>query len=78
MRFLPLCRPLMDRLVRRSRLFLAASVGLPVLAASEWPAYLGDAGATHYSTVSELTPGNVAQLRPVICGETRPRTSAIR
>jgi quinoprotein glucose dehydrogenase len=65
MRFLPLCRPLMDRLVRRSRLFIAASVGLPVLAAAEWPAYLGDAGASHYSAVHELTPGNVAQLRPV-------------
>lgn len=48
------------------RVVLPASAGLHAAAAAvEWPAYLGDAGATHYSRLSELTPENVAQLQPV-------------
>lgn len=47
------------------RVVLPASAGLHAAAAAvEWPAYLGDAGATHYSRLSELTPENVAQLQP--------------
>jgi quinoprotein glucose dehydrogenase len=44
---------------------LLACAGLHARAEVEWPAYLGDAGATHYSRLSELTPENVAQLQPV-------------
>ena len=29
-----------------------------------WSAYLGDAGGTHYSTLTQLTPANVARLQP--------------
>lgn len=31
-------------------------------AGPDWPAYLGDTGATHYSTLAQITPENVAQL----------------
>jgi quinoprotein glucose dehydrogenase len=31
---------------------------------ANWSAYLGDAGATHYSTLTQLTPANVAKLQP--------------
>ena len=44
---------------------LLARAGLHARDGAEWPAYLGDAGATHYSTLSELTPENVARLQPV-------------
>lgn len=30
----------------------------------DWPAYLGDPGATHYSSLRQITPKNVGQLRP--------------
>ena len=43
--------------------FLCASVALPA-ADQNWAAYLGDAGATHYSTLTQLTPANVARLQP--------------
>jgi len=33
-------------------------------AGNDWPAYLGDAGATHYSTLTQLTPRNVSRLTP--------------
>lgn len=48
-----------------SRFILVAWAGLSHLRAGDWPAYLGDAGATHYAKVGELTPENVAQLVPV-------------
>src|SRR5258708_7646825 len=31
----------------------------------DWPVYLGDAGATHYSTLSLIEPANVARLQRV-------------
>lgn len=31
---------------------------------ANWGAYLGDAGGTHYSSLAQITPANVAQLRP--------------
>ena len=46
-------------------LLLALSVSLPRLrgaAGREWPTYLGDKAASHYSTLVQLTPANVPQL----------------
>ena len=45
--------------------FLALSLTLPRLPAAagrEWPTYLGDKAASHYSTLTQLTPANVPQL----------------
>ena len=33
-------------------------------AGANWSAYLGDAGGTHYSALTQLTPANVARLQP--------------
>lgn len=46
-------------------MLLVAGVAVRALTAAEWPAYLGDSGATHYSALRELTPENVARLQPV-------------
>ena len=42
------------------------ALGVSALAAADtnWPAYLGDAGGTHYSTLAQITPANVAKLQP--------------
>jgi quinoprotein glucose dehydrogenase len=40
------------------------SVGLYAAADANWPAYLGDAGGTHYSSLTQITPANVAKLQP--------------
>lgn len=37
-------------------------VRLHAAAGADWPAYLGDKAATHYSTLSQITPENVRQL----------------
>ncbi len=37
---------------------------LPGAAGDNWAAYLGDPGATHYSSLAQITPANVAQLKP--------------
>lgn len=37
--------------------------GVPRLAARDWPAALGDAGRTHYSTLTQIDRGNVGRLR---------------
>jgi len=36
--------------------------GLLSAADQDWPVYLGDKAASHYSPLAEVTPGNVAQL----------------
>jgi len=33
-------------------------------AGDNWAAYLGDTGSTHYSALAQITPANVAQLKP--------------
>ena len=35
----------------------------PPYAGNDWPAYLGDSGRTHYSTLAQIHKGNVARLR---------------
>ena len=54
--------------------FIAASVlslccagarAAPNAASVDWPAYGHDAGGTRYSPLTEITPANVAQLKPV-------------
>lgn len=31
----------------------------------DWPVYLGDTGGTHFSTLTQITPANVARLEPI-------------
>jgi quinoprotein glucose dehydrogenase len=53
----------------------------PVTAGRDWPAYLGDKSASHYSTLTQLTPGNAAQLQVAWTwsgGGARPDTSQIQ
>lgn len=46
-------------------LLLAALVPFPLLAAGrDWPVYLGDKEASHYSTLEQITPANVGRLQP--------------
>jgi len=51
-----------------SWMVLLSALILPVpavraAAARDWPVYLGDKSASHYSTLSEITPANVSQLQ---------------
>lgn len=44
---------------------------------TDWPAYLGDKGATHYSRLDQITPANVAELEVAWtwqAGDLRPGT----
>jgi quinoprotein glucose dehydrogenase len=41
----------------------AAPADAPPPAASDWPAYGGDAGGSRYSTLTQITPANVGRLR---------------
>lgn len=54
--------------MRRAILVAAAlaALGIPAARAADagWPAYGGDAGGQRFSTASQITPANVAQLRP--------------
>jgi quinoprotein glucose dehydrogenase len=43
---------------------LCEVVPLQAAADQNWSAYLGDAGGTHYSTLTQLSPANVARLQP--------------
>ncbi len=62
--------------------------GLAVLCAVQlsagdqnWPAYLGDKGASHYSSLKQITPENVAKLElawTYHAGEARPDSSQIQ
>lgn len=45
------------------RLLLAfTGISIPVFASQDWPVYLGDKAASHYSSLRQITPDNVAQL----------------
>jgi quinoprotein glucose dehydrogenase len=60
---------------------LACVVQLQAAAGRDWPAYLGDKAASHYSTLTEITPANVGQIEVAWtyhAGETRPDTSQIQ
>ncbi len=51
--------------MRLPHLALCAVSGCTFLHASagrDWPVYLGDKGASHYSTLTQITPENVARL----------------
>ncbi len=53
----------------------------PVAAGRDWPAYLGDKSASHYSTLSQITPANVRQLQVAWTWQgngARPDTSQIQ
>lgn len=62
-------------------LSLIAVMDLPAAAGRDWPAYLGDKSASHYSTLSAITPANVTQLEVAWtwhAGDARPDTSQIQ
>ena len=69
---------------RRAALSLALILSVcPRLPAAdrEWPAYLGDKGASHFSSLAQITPANVPQLQVAWTwhgGDTRPDTSQIQ
>jgi quinoprotein glucose dehydrogenase len=68
----------------RTALLFALCVPLAHLFAAagrDWSAYLGDKAASHYSTLAQITPGNVQQLQVAWTwqgGEARPNTSQIQ
>ena len=41
---------------------ILSAASLRAAAARDWPVYLGDKSASHYSTLTQITPANVAQL----------------
>ncbi len=50
-------------------------------AGKDWSVYLGDKGASHYSELTQITPGNVADLQVAWTwhgGDARPDTSQIQ
>ena len=66
-----------------SILWLTLAFGLPAAAwqpaattgtAADWPMYNGDYASTRFSTLSEITPGNVTALRP-ICSYSLPESA---
>ncbi len=71
-------------LVPRAALLLALSLAISPLHAAagrEWSAYLGDKAASHYSTLTQITPANVPQLEMAWtwrAGDARPDTSQIQ
>ncbi len=71
-------------LVPRAALLLVFSLAVSPLHAAagrEWPAYLGDKAASHYSTLMQITPANVPQLEVAWtwrAGDARPDTSQIQ
>ncbi|MBC7366110.1 MAG: PQQ-binding-like beta-propeller repeat protein [Undibacterium sp.] len=44
--------------------FLCLFTAVYAAADKNWSAYLGDAGGTHYSSLAQITPANVARLQP--------------
>jgi quinoprotein glucose dehydrogenase len=57
------------------------SVRVLASAGSDWPVYLGDKSASHYSTLTQITPANVTQLEVAWtwhAGDARPDTSQIQ
>ena len=72
--------PLVARLAFLAGLALSFSP-LQAAAGRNWEAYLGDKGASHYSTLAQITPANVAQLEVAWtwrAGDARADTSQIQ
>jgi quinoprotein glucose dehydrogenase len=54
---------------------------LHAAAGKDWPVYLGDKSASHFSTLSQITPDNVSQLQVAWtwhAGDARPDSSQIQ
>src|SRR4051812_39566015 len=43
--------------------FLLSSAAAPLGAQTDWPVFLGDPGGTRHTTLTEINPGNVANLK---------------
>ncbi|MEO6994518.1 MAG: c-type cytochrome, partial [Lacunisphaera sp.] len=64
-----------------SALLLSSPLPSHAAAGRDWPVYLGDKSASHYSTLAEITPENVSQLQVAWTwhgGDARPDTSQIQ
>ena len=68
----------------RAVLMLVLGLSVSSLWASagrDWPVYLGDKGASHFSTLNQITPANVPELKVAwqwSAGDARPDTSQIQ
>jgi len=66
----------------RGALFVSATVASALAGASQdWPVYLGDKAASHYSSLGQITPKNVARLQVAwswSAGDKRPDSSQIQ
>jgi quinoprotein glucose dehydrogenase len=58
-------------------LAICLAFGAPPGAAQDWPAYGHDDGATRHSPLSQITPANVATLRPAWVFHMRPPDSGL-
>ncbi|HUG10082.1 MAG TPA: PQQ-binding-like beta-propeller repeat protein [Opitutaceae bacterium] len=60
---------------------LLAAISIHASSGDDWPVYLGDKGASHYSTLAQITPENVAQLEVAWtfnAGDARPAATQIQ
>lgn len=62
-------------------ILMLSAARLGAAAGADWPVYLGDKGASHYSTLAQITPENVSRLEVAWtwhAGDARPDTSQIQ
>jgi quinoprotein glucose dehydrogenase len=62
-------------------LLLAAALGRALAGEASWPAYGGDPGGQKYSAATEITPANVASLKPAWTfqtGDLKKRAAALK
>jgi glucose dehydrogenase len=45
------------------KLTLCVLLSAPLFAQTDWPVFLGDSGGTRYTALSDINPGNVANLK---------------
>ncbi len=73
--------PVQTRWLATTAALLVPLTDLYPAAGRDWPAYLGDKAASHYSTLDQITPGNVKGLEVAWtwhAGDARPDSSQIQ